>query len=70
MGKLLHTAIFTEKATGKVIYRLNTRNVLGKYFWEKEKALVLKKLIKDRFLDEKDIKVVDYTGTDDVSGSE
>lgn len=63
----LYTAIFTEKKTGKVLYRLNTRDILNKYFWEKEKALIMKKLIKDRFLTENEIKVVDYTGTDDLS---
>ena len=66
MGKL-YTAIFTERKTGKVLYRLNTRDIFNKYFWEKEKALVMKRIIKDRFLEPNEIKVVDYTGTDDLS---
>lgn len=58
MGKL-YKAIFTEKKTGKVLFKLSSTNVLNKYFWEKEKVLALRKLIKDRFMEEREIVVTD-----------
>lgn len=60
-----YSAIFIEKDTGKVIYRLNTKQ-LNKYFWEKEKALKLEWLIKEKFYNKHEIVIKDYSGDDSL----
>ncbi len=55
------TAIFTEKSTGKVIFRLNEKPI-NKYMWEKAKALTLEKLVKERFMLKDEIQIKDYQG--------
>lgn len=57
----LYTAIFTEKSTGKVLFKL-TESPLNKYMWEKAKAITFEKLVKDRFIDKHEIIVKDYEG--------
>lgn len=59
MSKILHTALFVQKSTGKVIYRLQEKP-LNKYFWEKAKVLKFDELAKDRWIDKWDIEVRDY----------
>lgn len=48
------TAIFKEKSTGKQLYRLHVKP-LNKFFWEKEKAIVLDKISRERFLHKDEI---------------
>lgn len=74
MTKQFYTSIFTDKS-GKVLYRLDypvmtergvtdpdsTRS-LNKFFYEKEKAVALDKLVKERFLDKNSITIKDYEG--------
>jgi len=75
MNKLYYTTIFTDKS-GKVLYRLDYPVIkekgvtdpasirsLNKFFYEKEKAVVLDKLVKDRFLDKASIIMKDYEGS-------
>lgn len=52
-------AIFTDSATKSQIFRLTNHKPLNKYFWEKEKALVVEKLSKDRNIDKDRITVKD-----------
>ena len=59
MVNLYKTAIFTEKLTGKVIYRLSTKP-LNKYFWEKRKLEILDWLVKEKFYSKHEIKIQDY----------
>jgi hypothetical protein len=64
-----YTAIFTDKTTGNVIFRLNKKafdpvNWPGytKFDWEKAKAVALDKLVKDRFISKENISISDHTG--------
>lgn len=52
------TALFIEKSTGKLLYKLKNKP-LNKYFWEKDKVLVLEKISKDRFLSKTEIDIVE-----------
>ena len=58
MDKIYYTAIFTEKVTGKQLYRLHDAP-LNKFFWEKEKLRIMDKIIKDRFIDRHEIEIND-----------
>lgn len=65
-----YTAIFTDKTTGKVIHRLDHKAFdpikwpgYTKFEWEKKKAVTLEKLVKERFLDKRNIRISDHTGT-------
>lgn len=67
-----YTAIFTDKKTGNVIYRLDAPVFdedkwpgYTKFEWRKAKALMLEKLIKDRFLNRSDIRITDHEGVND-----
>ena len=68
MTKFYNSAIFTEKSTGRVLHRLNSKPFdkahpyFSKFYWEKEKAEVLEKLVKDRFLTKSEIDIKDYNG--------
>lgn len=53
-----YLAIFTEKSTGRTLYRLNQRP-LNKFFWEKAKAEVVDRLVKDRFFVKEEIAIED-----------
>lgn len=59
MSKLYtRTAFFIHRPTQKLIYRLDMKTGF-KYLWEKEKALTLEKLAKDKFIHKNDIDVRD-----------
>ena len=59
MNKLYtRTAFFIHNPTQKIIYRLDMKTGF-KYLWEKEKALTLDRLAKDKFLHKTDIEVRD-----------
>lgn len=62
MDKVNYTAIFTEKATGRQLYILRS-TPLNKFFWEKEKLMILEKITKDRFMDKHEIYVEDLGAT-------
>jgi len=59
MSTLYHTAVFIHKPTQALLYRLSIKP-LNKYFWEKEKVMMFEKLVKDRFLERREIEVRDY----------
>lgn len=68
MSKLYNQAVFIDKTTKNVIWRLTSKPFnpkfpgFNKFYWEKEKLVILDKLIKDRFLDKRDIEIRDYSG--------
>lgn len=59
MSKPLHTALFVQKSTQKLLYRL-TDKPITKYFWEKAKVMKFEEIAKNRFIDKWDIEIRDY----------
>lgn len=60
------TAIYIHKPTQKVIWRHSTTSpylVKSKFYWEKEKLKVFEWLIRERWLDRKEVEIRDYRGT-------
>lgn len=57
----LYTAIFVDKETEKVIYRMTEKNVWNKFFWEKWKLERLEKLSKLRDIPKSQIDIRDTT---------
>lgn len=68
--RTIYTAIFTDKKTGKVIYRLDHKAFdpekwpgYTKYAWEKAKALKIEDLAKELFLSKTDIQISEHVST-------
>ncbi len=66
LNKKEYTALFTDRKSGSLLHRLQKASFnfekwpgYTKYEWEKEKALVLEKLVKERFLNKADIEITD-----------
>jgi hypothetical protein len=58
MTQMYKTALFIDKSTGKVVYRLSTKP-LNNYFWEKRKMEILDWLVKEKFFNKTEIKIKD-----------
>ncbi len=67
MSKFYNEALFIDKNTNKVIWRLVSKPFsekhphFNKFYWNKEKQEVLERLIKDRFLNKHEIEIRDYS---------
>lgn len=57
----LYSAIYTDERSGKVLYRLNLKNVWNKYFWEKAKLEQLEILSRKNDVPKSSILIEDTT---------
>lgn len=59
------TALFVDKNTGKVLYRLNQQRPLNKFFWIKDKLVQVDRLARLHEMPKSQILIKDYSGYND-----